>query len=90
MNELISFGEALKVCFSTTSYVIWLLLGIIVFSLGVYGLKKSYNNDGWSAGKNFILFLLLIILFTSFLYRPLSISSNTTKEQAERGVYIGW
>jgi energy-coupling factor transporter transmembrane protein EcfT len=90
MNENITLGEAFSHCFGTTSYWVYVAIGIIVFLVGAFGLKKSYDKEGWSAGKSFVLFLLLGILLTSILLRPTDIAANTTKEQAARGVYIGY
>jgi hypothetical protein len=90
MNEYITLGEAFNHCFGTTSYWVYLALGVLIFLVGILGLKKSYDKEGWGTGKSFVLFLLLGILLTSILLRPTDIAANTTKEQAVRGVYIGY
>lgn len=90
MNEYITLGEAFNHCFETTSYWVYLGIGVLVFLVGIFGLKKSYDKEGWGTGKILVLFLLLAILLTVILLRPTSISANTTKEQAARGVYIGY
>lgn len=90
MNENISLGEAFKHCASTGSYWLWLAIALVIFIGGCIGLKKSYDNDGWSTGKNFVLFVLIGILISAILLRPADIAANTTKEQAARGVYIGY
>lgn len=91
MNQYISLGEAFKHCASTGSYWLWLTISLLIFCVGVLGLKKSYDQEGsWSSGKSFVLFLLVGILLTAILLRPTEISANTTKEQAARGVFIGY
>ena len=86
----ISILEAFKHCASTGSYWIWLVIGVVIFIGGSIGLKKSYDKEGWSTGKNYILFALIALLLSSILARPADIAANTTKEQAARGVYIGY
>ena len=90
MNENISLLEAFKHCASTGSYWLWLAISVVIFIGGCVGLKKSYDKDGWSTGKNYVLFVLIALLLSAILLRPTSISANTTKEQAARGVYIGY
>jgi purine-cytosine permease-like protein len=90
MNENITLGQAFSHCFGTTSYWIYLIIGIIIFLVGILGLKKSYDKQGWSPEKSLVLFLLLGILLTAILLRPTDIAANTTKEQAAKGVYIGY
>lgn len=90
MNENITLLEAMKHCAGTASYWLWIAIAVIVFVGGGIGLKKSYDRDGWSAGKNFALFAILAILLSAILLRPAEIAANTTKEQAARGVYIGY
>jgi tryptophan-rich sensory protein len=88
--ENISFLEALKHCATTGSYWLWLIVGIVIFVAGVISLKVSYEKEGWSSGKSGISLLLIAILLAAFAYRPSEISANTTKDQAARGVYIGY
>ena len=90
MNENISILEAFKHCASTGSYWLWLAIGVIIFISGCIGLKKSYDRNGWDAGKNYILFALTAILLSAILSRPADIANNTTKEQAAKGIYIGY
>jgi hypothetical protein len=90
MNENISILEAFKHCASTGSYWLWIAIAVVIFIGGFIGLKKSYDKEGWSTGKNFVLFVLIALLLSSILARPADIAANTTKEQAARGVYIGY
>ena len=90
MNENISILEAFKHCADTGSYWLWLAIAIIITIGGCIGLKKSYDKDGWSTGKNFALFVIVALLLFAILYRPAEIAANTTKEQAARDVFIGY
>ena len=90
MNENISILEAFKHCASTGSYWLWIAIAVVIFIGGGIGLKKSYDKEGWSTGKNFVLFVLIALLLSSILATPADIAANTTKEQAARGVYIGY
>ena len=88
--ENISLLEAFKHCAQSGSYWLWIVIATIIFIGGCVGLKKSYDKDGWSTGKNYVLFALLAILLSAIFFRPTDIAANTTKEQAARGVYIGY
>jgi hypothetical protein len=90
MNENISILEAFKHCASTGSYWLWLAISVVIFIGGSIGLKKAYDKEGWSTLKSFVLFVLLGVLLSGILARPADIAANTTKEQAARGVYIGY
>ena len=89
-SDNISFGRALQHCFSTGSYITWLVICGVIFTGGLVYLVKETKKKGWTVGKQVILFVLAAILLTSFLYRPAEVAANTTNEQADRGVYIGY
>ena len=90
MNEQISLIEAMKHCATTGSYWLWIAIATTIFIGGCIVIKKLYNKGNAGAGINLILFVLVALLISSVLHRPLEISANTTKEQAARGVYIGY
>ena len=89
-NENISLGRAFSHCFSTSSYVWWLVATLVTFISGVVYLVSKNKKEGWSLGSQLLLFVLSAALLSSILYRPLEVSANTTNEQADRGVYIGY
>lgn len=91
-QEYISVWEAFKYCVTTLSYFIWVAIGFLVFIGGL-----SYNKfvlgetHGWNKGpKIYIMIGCILFLLLTIIYRPSEISANTTKEQAARGVYIGY
>lgn len=87
----ITFGQALSHCFHSASYVVWLVIAAVLLAgVIVVGLKKYNNGD--IEGKDFAKFLCLAVAIFAFalLMRPCEIWNNTTKEQAARGVYIGY
>ena len=88
--ENISILEAFKHCASTGSYWLWLAIGVIIFIGGSIGLKKAYDKEGWSTIKSFVLCILVGVLLSAILARPADIAANTTKEQAAKGIFIGY
>lgn len=88
--ENITFWEALSYCATTPSYWVWLVAILTVSGFTVRWLLKSNEEEGWSVGKTVLLAICLGAVLSAFLLRPLQISANTTKEQASRGVYIGY
>jgi hypothetical protein len=92
MEEYITFGEALRYCFTLTSYLVWVFIGVLVLSAGItYNVKVVGPTHGWNFGRKFYVLLGCILFFIlTIIYRPSEISANTTKEQAARGVYIGF
>lgn len=90
-NDLITFGTALRHCFTTTSYVIWLVFATIIIAADVYFSLKSYKN-GNIDGKGFAWRILIGLAFflACFLARPAEIAQNTTVDQAARGIWIGY
>jgi hypothetical protein len=90
-TDSISFGRAWSHCLGTTSYLVWLVLGVGVSAFGGWKLWKDYDkNQSWTVGHQLAVFAILIILALSILYRPSEIAANTTNEQADRGVFIGY
>lgn len=90
-TDLISMGTAFNHCFSTTSYVLWLIASIIVLGVVVFFSLKAYRN-GDVDGKGFTWRVLLGLAFflACLLVRPAEIANNTTVEQAARGAWIGY
>lgn len=89
--ENISFATAWAYCFHTTSYVLW-LTGAALASAGIiYALVRNYKrNQDWSNGNSLMLFIALCIFVAALLVRPGEIAANTTKEQFEKGLIIGY
>lgn len=89
--KTISFGQAWAYCFTTTSYVLWLIVAAIVAGTILFALFKDYKkNQDWSGMHNVFLFIAVAIMFVALLIRPAEIAANTTVEQFERGVIIGY
>jgi 4-amino-4-deoxy-L-arabinose transferase-like glycosyltransferase len=89
--ENISFASAWAYCFHTASYVLWLIGAALVSAGIIYALVRNYKrNQDWSTGNSLLLFLALCIFVAALLVRPGEISANTTKEQFEKGIIIGY
>lgn len=91
-QEYISTWEAFLYCLTTTSYVVWLAIGFLVLIAGIVAIRTVLNDGtGWGAGNRILVMGLCILFFIlTLIVRPSEISANTTKEQAARGVYIGY
>jgi hypothetical protein len=90
-SDNISLGRAFAHCFSTTSYVVSLIVIVGVSLVGLGLLIKNYKkNQEWSIGHNLIVFVIIAAILSAILFRPAEISANTTNEQADRGVFIGY
>lgn len=65
-------------------YWVWVIVAaVIAAAFVIYCVKEQFWN-GWVALG--IAALLLIAIF----YRPVEVGVNTTNEQAQRGVFIGY
>lgn len=87
----ISLGQAFAHVSQSTSYWVWLIIASCL-SIGVFVvLIKKYKN-GDLEGKDVAKFgaIALVIFLFALLMRPCEVAANTTKEQAARGVYIGY
>ena len=89
--EYISLGEAFAHCAQSTSYWVWLLISLAFLGTAVFVCIKKYQN-GDLEGKEVVKFILipLAAFLFALLMRPTEVAANTTKEQAARGVYIGY
>jgi|RhiMetdeSRZDD1v2_1073273.scaffolds.fasta_scaffold04435_28 hypothetical protein len=89
--ENISFTRAWAYCFSTTSYVLWLIAATIISAGIIYALVRKYKKEqDWSTGNSLWLFAALIIFIAALLVRPGEIAANTTTEQFNKGIIIGY
>jgi hypothetical protein len=89
--ENISFSQAWAYCFGTTSYVVWLIVCTIVSAGIIYALVRKYKKEqDWTHGNNLWLFLAIVIFATALLLRPGEIAANTTQEQFDHGIIIGY
>lgn len=87
MNEAIGLGGGFAHCASTGSY--WLWIGIALFiSVVIIVLNGKY--DFGDVGKIIGLILIVGILAIAIFLRPADVGANTTKEQAAKGVFIGY
>lgn len=90
MTTLISLSRAFAWCLSTSSYNTWLVISIVTFAAGLYFLIKYTKKNGGGIGVGIAVAVLAIILLAGIFLRPVDIALNTTSEQADRGVYIGY
>ena len=89
--ENISFATAWAYCFGTTSYVLWLIVATIISAGIIYALVRKYNKEqDWSTGNSLLLFVALVIFTAALLVRPGEIAANTTQEQFNKGIIIGY
>ena len=89
--EYISLGEAFAHCAKSTSYWVWLVIAFLVFVGVAFTCIKKYQA-GDLEGKEVVKFILVpfVAFVFALLFRPTEVANNTTKEQAARGVYIGY
>lgn len=86
----ISLARAFKHCASTTSYWIWLIiLGIVSIGGAIFIIINSQTN-GWQSGHQWGMGGCAVVLACAILMRPVEVAANTTNEQADRGVFIGY
>ncbi len=88
MNENISLGEAFAHCMSTFSWWAFVIGAMIVFLLCVFWSVKTVRAE--SAPRWYIPVIALFILIATIFWRPVEVKQNTTKEQASRGIFLGY
>jgi len=89
-NANITFQQAFSHCLTITSYITFAIIGTIIGVGSIIGSAISNKNQGGS-GKTVALFAVgIIIIACVWLIRPCEVAANTTVEQANRGVWIGW
>lgn len=89
--EKIPFSQAWAYCFGTTSYVVWLLIALIFSVSIICWLIRNYRKtQDWAIGHSLLLFVAIVAFFSALLIRPGEIAANTTKEQFNRGIIIGY
>lgn len=89
-NANISLGRAFKKCWSTKSYKLWLFIGVIASVVGEVVLIINSQSNGWQSLHQYGTFVLGGLFLAVILVRPCEIAANTTNEQADRDVYIGY
>lgn len=76
---------------STASYWVWLLIATaistIIFAMVIKSVKKSSE---FTIDKIFFLLIGVAIFLFALLMRPCEVAANTTKDQAARGIFIGY
>ena len=89
--ENITINEAFAHVAKSPAYWVWLIVAF-VFCVGViYKAAKGYiNGDVEGRQVAFYGIIAIAIFMFAALFRPCEIAANTTKEQAARGVYIGY
>ena len=84
----IPIGEAFNHAMTETSYQITFIgLNLIGVACLVVGLTKHKQTKQASWG--IVGVILFVLMFALSMIRPFSLT-ETTREQADRGVYIGW
>ena len=73
-NDTVSLGQAFGHCFSTVSYVVWLVIATIIAAGLVYvNITMQRSTDG-----NKLLYLAALLIFTfALLMRPVEVANNT-------------
>lgn len=92
MPEYISFNEAWKYVASFPSYWIWIGAFIVVLIAGLIAIEKVCEKMKQNPGpiKLGWVIVFAFLIMGAIFKNPSNIAQNTTKEQAARGVYIGW
>jgi len=92
MNENISLGEAFRYCASFPSYWIWIGAFIVALICGLIAIEKvAVKEDKDLDGVKLFWVVIFILLLAGAIFKnPTNVRENTTKEQAARGVYIGF
>lgn len=92
MPEYISFGEAWRYVSSFPSYWIWIGAFIVVLIAGLIAIEKLAikMNRELNTVKLVWVIVFAFLIMGAIFKNPTNIAQNTTKEQAARGVYIGW
>lgn len=84
--EYITLGQAFEHVAKSNSYWLWVLLSFIPLGIYIYlAAKRKVESLDLR-----LLFLFLGLIVVAIFFRPSEIAANTTKEQAARGVYIGY
>lgn len=92
MDQTISFGEALAYCASFSSYWIWIGAFVVALVAGLIIIEKmamKANKSMDTIKLVWVIIMGVIVLYLAFK-NPANVAQNTTKEQAARGVYIGF
>jgi len=92
MPEYISFGEAWRYVSSFPSYWIWIGAFIVALIAGLIIIEKLAikMNRELNTVKLVWVIVFSFLIMGAIFKNPTNIAQNTTKEQAARGVYIGW
>lgn len=88
--ENISFLEAWAHVAKSGSYWLWLILATFLASAVIYVVIHEYKKKALTIVHFLALFAVGCIFLLALLMRPAEVAGNTTKEQAARGVYIGY
>lgn len=89
--EYISLSEAFAHVAQSASYWVWLIIALAILGAVCLVCVRKYK-DGELDGSQVAKYVLLALIAFTFalLFRPVEVANNTTKEQAARGVYIGY
>lgn len=89
--ENITLGQAFGHVAQSTSYWVWLIIASLLLAGVVYKLIKGYASGDFD-GRQVAFYGIIALAIWAFalLMRPCEVAANTTKEQAARGVYIGY
>jgi lipoprotein signal peptidase len=89
--ETISFGQAFGVVSKTASYWVWLAIAAVISGALIYIGEKRYEDEQEVDFSVLASIIAGIVIFVfALLYRPSEIAANTSVEQFNRGVIIGY
>jgi hypothetical protein len=87
-SDTIGLGVAFGAVIKTSSYWIWLVAIIIIELVATYFIIRAIHNG--VEISNWVFFVMLVVLALAIFMRPCEIAFNTTVEQYNRGVLIGY
>lgn len=87
MNNTIGLLGGFAHCAGTTSYWVWIIVVIVLSALLILANDKFDLGD---TGRIISIAAIVFALAFAVFFRPAEVGANTTKEQAARGVYIGY
>ena len=85
--QTISLGQAFAHCFSTGSYVGWLVASLIILAFAIWVSFAKITN---ATARLAVIFLAFVFFLFALLMRPTEISANTTQDEAAKGIFIGY
>lgn len=85
----IGFSAGFAHCVHTGSYWLWLFFAVVISAILLYQVFFS-KTEKTDVVKGVLIVVSAFILFIAIFMRPAEVGANTSKDQAARGVYIGY